>query len=339
MAERLDGVLSELLAAQENEPATSTLPEEVPNTEPAAEGGNEALSEGTTGEAQQETAAEPATAPTTANEVKDEGGEVPTQPQPNQQIEVLSKVAQALNGLRGQNQQLNGENQQLRASLAQAQQMMESLKKAQDEANRMNEEKVAMATLEAPPIPDIENVQYMSDEERKAAFSKYGSAVAEYSKKSVMKDLQPIVDEYHRRTKEAADTAARNKIAASGRLKGFVEDGAQIDKIIAATPGLSELPPETKYALGYVINRGVKSMNEKPPAPETAEQLVQRVLSNPEAMKALEKERVAKIAASNKAAPPLAASQGQNNAPAVAPKPPSNLAEAREKALKIFGLK
>ena len=232
---------------------------------------------------------------------------------------------------------LRGENQQLRAALQQMRQQMLNQQKAQQEANRANEEKIASAVLE-PPKLDFNQVQYMNDEERNAALAQYNNAVADYAKRSVMKDLQPIVDQYNRQTKEAADAAVKNQLMGSGKFEGFSENSDQIEKIVRSTPGLSELPPEIKYALGYVINRGVQSMNAKPAPPETAEQLVARVMNNPEAMKALEKQRVTKIAQANKAAPPVAASQGQNNAPAVAPNPPQNLDEARARARKIFGL-
>ena len=55
-------------------------------------------------------------------------------------------------------------------------------------------------------------------------------------------------------------------------------------------------------------------------------------------MKAIEKERVARIAAANRQAPPVAASQGQSNAPAVAQNAPQDFNEARARARKIFGL-
>ena len=329
MAERLDGVLSELLAAQANEPAPT--PEEVPNTEPAAEGGNEAVTEGTTETAMTEEAEVPAETPITEEQATEESDEVSQIPAPDPQIEALAKATEALNGVRG-------ENEQLRAMLQQMQQAMMQQQQAQQEANKANEEAIASATLE-PPTLDFERVQYLDDAERTAELSKYYNAMAEYTRQVVMKDLQPVVDQYNRQTKEAADAAVKNQLISSGRFEGFNEDAAQIDKIISSTPGLSDLPPETKYALGYVINRGVKAMNAKPAAPETTEQLVARVLKNPEAMKAIEKERVTKLAQANKSAPPIAASQGQSNAPAISPNPPKTLDEARAKALKIFGLR
>ena len=334
MAERLDGVLSELLAAQANEPSPTP---EVPNTDPAAEGGNETIpeevqsddisSESTPDEVQ----TEEEISPIPAEETPAESGEVPQMPTVDPQIDALAKATEALTASQA-------EVGQLRAMMEQMQNLMMQQQKAQQEANKANEEAIASATLE-PPTLDFERVQYLDDAERTAELSKYYNAMAEYTRQVVMKDLQPVVDQYNRQTKEAADAAVKNQLISSGRFEGFSDEAEHIENIIRSTPGLAELPPETKYALGYVINRGVKAMNAKPAAPETTEQLVARVLKNPEAMKAIEKERVTKLAQANKSAPPIAASQGQSNAPAISPNPPKTLDEARAKALKIFGLR
>lgn len=334
MAERIDGVLAELLAAQENsEPMPAT-----PNTESAPQGGEGELADPTASEEAAEASVEAAEnggegnapeAPGTAEEGNGESGEVPPTPTPPQPINELAKITEEIGNLRRQNAQLQAMMMQMQKAAVQTQ-------NAQKEANQRNEEAVASAILE-PPVLDFEQVQYLGDAERQKALSSYGTAVAEYTKASLMKELQPIVDQYHRQTKEAADTAVKHQMAGSGRFEGFTEDAEQIEKIIATTPGLSDLPPETKYALGYVINRGVKAMNAKPAAPETAEELVAKVLNNPEAMKAIEKQRAAKIAAAGKGAPTLGASQGQSSAPAVAQNPPQTLSEARERAFKMFG--
>lgn len=333
MAERIDGVLEELLTAQNNEPMLET-----PNTESSPQGGDDELAKEPASEEAATAGAEAASngeegavsqLPTAEKEGTIEGGEVPPTSTPTAPINELAKITEEIGALRQQNARLQTMMMQLQKREAQSQQI-------QKEANQKNEEAVNSALIE-PPTLDIEHVQYLSEAERAQAMSKYSAAMAEYTRASLMKELQPIVDQYNRQTKEAADAAVRNQMAGSGRFEGFSEDAEQIEKIISATPGLSELPPETKYALGYVINRGVKAMNTAPAAPETAEELVARVLQNPEAMKALEKERVTKIAAANKNAPTLGASQGQSTAPAVAPNPPQTLSEAREWAFKNFG--
>ena len=294
------------------------------------------MEEGTPETANTEATAK-AEAPITEETVTEESSEVLQSPAPDPQIEALAKATEALNGVRGENAELRQANQQMQQMLKKMQEMMEQQQKAKDEANKANEEAIAKAITE-PPQLDFTTIQYLDDEARSKALAEYNHAVAEYAKQGIMKDLQPIVDQYHKQTKEAADAAVKNQLISSGKFEGFSEDVEQIENIVRSTPGISDLPPETKYAIAYIINRGVKAMNTKPAAPEKTEDLVARVLKNPEAMKAIEKERTLKIARANKAAPPVAASQGQNNAPAVSPNPPQNLDEARARARKIFGI-
>ena len=324
MAERIEDVLSELMAAQGNAPAPASEAQASP-----AEGGEE-TPDGIPAEGAEDGETEP-TVPATEEPMADEGGEVPPAPTVDPQVDALARTTEEIQSLRGQNEQLG-------RALGEMQQMLRQMQEQTKEANRANEEAVEKAVLTPPAPPDFNSVQYLDDGERLRAISEYGAAMADYTRQSVMKELQPIVDQYHRQTKEAEDAAVKNQLLASGQLQGFSEDMAQIDKIVSSTPGLAELAPEVKYTLAYVINRGVKAMNAKPAEAETAEQLVAKVMQNPEALKAIEKERVAKIAAVNKNAPPIAASQGQGNAPAVAQNPPQNFNEARARARKFFGL-
>ncbi len=324
MAERIEDVLSELMAAQSNEPVTGSDEQTSP-----AEGG-EVTPDGTPAEGAEDGETVP-TVPATEEPAAAEGGEVPPQPAVNPQVDALARASEEIEALRGQNAEI-------RQAMGQMQQLLQQMQAQTEQANRANERAVEEAVLTPPTPPDFGTVQYQDDSERLRAISEYGAAMADYTRQTVMKELQPIVDQYHRQTKEAEEAAVKNQLLASGQLEGFSEDMAQIDKIVSTTPGLSELSPEVKYTLAYVINRGVKAMNAKPAAAETAEQLVAKVMQNPEALKAIEKERVAKIAAANKSAPPIAASQGQGNAPAVAQNPPQDFNEARARALKRFGL-
>lgn len=324
MAERLDGVLSELLAAQNNAPATDTAP----NTEPATAGGdNTGVIPEKTDESTPVTTEE---TPVTPEQTEVPVGEVPTAPTPNARDAELAR-SEAM--LQAQNEEIG----RLRDAIQQMQELQRQMQAAQSEASRANEEAVAKAVLE-PPTIDLNEVQYMDDAQRSRALAAYSAAMADYTKQSMMSELSPIVEQYRKQTKEAEDAAVRGQIANSGKFAGFSEDADKIEKIVRVTPGLSELPPEQKYVIGYMIHRGAQAMNAKPAAPETVEELVQRVMANPEAMKVLEKQRVAKAAAANKGAPPIAASQGQSSSPAVAPAPPQSLDEARARALKMLGL-
>lgn len=322
MAERLDDVLTELLAQQNtegtpSEPAPETTPAEATQTEPTAE--------------PEQAPTEPAPAP--AEPAAETAAPAP-QAEANPGAELLNRIGSDYERMRQENEQLKDIVAQLKGVIPQFQNALQQQSQAAE--NTIVEEVIE------PPVFDVENVQYLSDDERRAATAKYSSAMADYARKTVlgevMKEMQPIVDNYKRQTAEAADMTARNRIRSSKGFEDFDDYGDAIDRIAANTPGFDGIDPEMKYALSYMINRGINAMNQKPEA-ETTEMLVERVKNNPDALRALEEMRVKQVAEKNAAVPPVTASQGSATAPAVKPEPPQSLEEATERAYKMLGLR
>lgn len=322
MAERLDDVLTELLTQQSqegtpSEPAPDTTPAEAAQTEPTAE--------------PVQAPTEPAAAP--AEPAAETAAPAP-QAEANPGAELLNRIGSDYERMRQENEQLKDIVAQLKGVIPQFQNALQQQSQAAE--NTIVEEVIE------PPVFDVENVQYLSDDERRAATAKYSSAMADYARKTVlgevMKEMQPIVDNYKRQTAEAADMTARNRIRSSKGFEDFDDYGDAIDRIAANTPGFDGIDPEMKYALSYMINRGINAMNQKPET-ETTEMLVERVKNNPDALRALEEMRVKQVAEKNAAVPPVTASQGSATAPAVKPEPPQSLEEATERAYKMLGLR
>lgn len=322
MAERLDDVLTELLAQQSqegtpSEPAPETTPAEAAQTEPTAE--------------PKQAPTEPAAAP--AEPAAETAAPAP-QTEANPGAELLNRIGSDYERMRQENEQLKDIVAQLKGVIPQFQNALQQQSQAAE--NTIVEEVIE------PPVFDVENVQYLSDDERRAATAKYSSAMADYARKTVlgevMKEMQPIVDNYKRQTAEAADMTARNRIRSSKGFEDFDDYGDAIDRIAANTPGFDGIDPEMKYALSYMINRGINAMSQKPET-ETTEMLVERVKNNPDALRALEEMRVKQVAEKNAAVPPVTASQGSATAPAVKPEPPQSLEEATERAYKMLGLR
>ena len=318
MAERLDDVLTELLAQQSQE---GTPSEPTPETTPA-------------GAAQTEPTAEPEQAPTEPAAAPAEPAAPAPQAEANPGAELLNRIGSDYERMRQENEQLKDIVAQLKGVIPQFQNALQQQSQAAE--NTIVEEVIE------PPVFDVENVQYLSDDERREATAKYSSAMADYARKTVlsevMKELQPIVDNYKRQTREAADMTARNRIRSSKGFEDFDDYGDAIDRIAANTPGFDGIDPEMKYALSYMINRGINAMNQKPET-ETTEMLVERVKKNPDALRVLEEMRVKQVAEKNGAVPPVTASQGSATAPAVKPEPPQSLEEATERAYKMLGLR
>lgn len=322
MAERLDDVLTELLAQQSqegtpSEPTPATTPAEAAQTEPTAE--------------PVQAPTEPAAAP--AEPAAETAAPAP-QAEANPGAELLNRIGSDYERMRQENEQLKDIVAQLKGVIPQFQNALQQQSQAAE--NTIVEEVIE------PPVFDVENVQYLSDDERREATAKYSSAMADYARKTVlsevMKEMQPIVDNYKRQTREAADMTARNRIRSSKGFEDFDDYGDAIDRIAANTPGFDGIDPEMKYALSYMINQGINAMNQKPET-ETTEMLVERVKKNPDALRALEEMRVKQVAEKNAAVPPVTASQGSATAPAVKPEPPQSLEEATERAYKMLGLR
>lgn len=322
MAERLDDVLTELLAQQSqegtpSEPAPDTAPTEAAQTEPTAE---------------------PVQAPTEPAAAPAEPAAEPAAPAPQAEA---NPGAELLNRIGSDYERMRQENEQLKDIVAQLKGVIPQFQNALQQQSQAAENTIVEEVIE-PPVFDVENVQYLSDDERRAATAKYSSAMADYARKTVlgevMKEMQPIVDNYKRQTAEAADMTARNRIRSSKGFEDFDDYGDAIDRIAANTPGFDGIDPEMKYALSYMINRGINAMSQKPET-ETTEMLVERVKNNPDALRALEEMRVKQVAEKNAAVPPVTASQGSATAPAVKPEPPQSLEEATERAYKMLGLR
>lgn len=318
MAERLDDVLTELLAQQSQE---GTPSEPTPETTPAAAAQTEPTAE------PEQAPAEPAAAPAE-----------PAAPAPQAEA---NPGAELLNRIGSDYERMRQENEQLKDIVAQLKGVIPQFQNALQQQSQAAENTIVEEVIE-PPVFDVENVQYLSDDERREATAKYSSAMADYARKTVlsevMKEMQPIVDNYKRQTREAADMTARNRIRSSKGFEDFDDYGDAIDRIAANTPGFDGIDPEMKYALSYMINRGINAMNQKPET-ETTEMLVERVKKNPDALRALEEMRVKQVAEKNAAVPPVTASQGSATAPAVKPEPPQSLEEATERAYKMLGLR
>lgn len=322
MAERLDDVLTELLAQQSqegtpSEPAPDTTPAEAAQTEPTAE---------------------PVQAPTEPAAAPAEPAAETAAPAPQAEA---NPGAELLNRIGSDYERMRQENEQLKDIVAQLKGVIPQFQNALSQQSQAAENTIVEEVIE-PPVFDVENVQYLSDDERRAATAKYSSAMADYARKTVlgevMKEMQPIVDNYKRQTAEAADMTARNRIRSSKGFEDFDDYGDAIDRIAANTPGFDGIDPEMKYALSYMINRGINAMSQKPET-ETTEMLVERVKNNPDALRALEEMRVKQVAEKNAAVPPVTASQGSATAPAVKPEPPQSLEEATERAYKMLGLR
>jgi len=215
-------------------------------------------------------------------------------------------------------QRAQQENEQLKARLAE-------LEAAIQQQSQAAENTIVDEVLEPPEFP-IDGFEYLSDEERAQRLAEYNSAMAEYTKKQILKEINPAIQYFQQQAKSAEYEATRNALASSPELKPIMDDFDGIDRVIQRTPELESLDPQRKLVIAALINKGIKAVNnQKEPTPE---EIASQALQNPEAMRIIETKRAQQIAQKNQNIPKITASSGMSNAAAMPEEKPKGWGDA-----------
>ncbi len=215
-------------------------------------------------------------------------------------------------------QRAQQENEQLKARLAE-------LEAAMQQQSQAAENTIVDEVLEPPEFP-IDGFEYLSDEERAQRLAEYNSAMAEYTKKQILKEINPAIQYFQQQAKLAEYEATRNALASSPELKPIMDDFDGIDRVIQRTPELESLDPQRKLIIAALINKGIKAVNnQKEPTPE---EIASQALQNPEAMRIIETKRAQQIAQKNQNIPKITASSGMSNAAAMPEEKPKGWGDA-----------
>lgn len=259
---------------------------------------------------------------------------VPSANQQNQNYDMMQLVQQ----LMAQNQQLQAQLQQTGAAMQQQSQAAEGAIMGQFSPQPAPETQHEAEDI--APTLDFASMRYMSEDEQAQKMAEWQQSVVDYAIKkateSVQKEIAPVRDEYEAKRRIAESDAAKATIYADPRFASFRERDADIERILSATPALNGADAATRYMLGGLIDRG---LNYLQPKEMTTEELVQKALSSPEVMKALETKRAAEIQKQNAEVPTIAPSSGTANASPIPESRPKDANELRERAFKRFGLR
>ena len=200
--------------------------------------------------------------------------------------------------------QMQTENQQLKQSMTQ---------QSQDTKAQLED------ALE-PPTLDIDGMMYDDDATRQRKQSEYNTAMLDYQRKMLMREMQPMVDSYRQQQRDGEMQAS---IANLHNLPGvgnrFDDVAADIPQTIRSIPALANMAPNEAVPLAALIAKGRAATNAQAKTPE---QTAEEIFANPEVMKLLELKRANQLRA-NQNIPPMSASQGaMSTAPLnVTPKP------------------
>lgn len=248
-------------------------------------------------------------------------------------VDVAEQAAQVASQKDAELQQLM---QQLEAERQRNAQLMGTV----EELSRKNEENIIEEAL-TPPVLDISSLAFADEETVRAAEKKYATDMAEYNRKSFMKEFAPVIEQANKAKLAEEKNEIISVLSQVPELQGISDMLPQLDKIIANNKALSSdsLPLDEKYITAYAIAKGVNSINTPPAEPKdpTIDELMAMYNNNPEFQEMVEKQRISQVKQSQQV-PPFSASSGAVNAALDIPKEPKGWDDASERTRKMFGL-
>lgn len=223
------------------------------------------------------------------------------------------------------------ENQRLRTLVGQQSEA------AQNAAQSVVEDKTPKPAQ--PPVFDLSRLQYMDDEARAAASADYTAQLTSFIRSQMEGELAPIREDFERQKASAERESAIGALSNDASFVGFAEALPKIERILQSEPALSsEGDMQKRYAIAYLISRGMDAMQPKEEVQRSAADIAKEAIANPEVMRLIESERARQIAEKNADVPRQMASSGTATAPATPQAKPKTMEEAREFMRRSFGL-
>lgn len=177
---------------------------------------------------------------------------------------------------------------------------------------------------EKKPMLDFDALSALSAEERTAAIAAYAAEIE--AQASAAANAR-----YDGELQNARYASAKYRLAAEGTLSGFGDRIGAIEEILANTPALQSLPDEDRLRTAYYIDRGMRA-----DAAPSAEELLAKLQSNPEAMRLCEAAILEKLRTAQ--APALYSTNGGASLPMTPAKKPKSIDEASALARAAFGI-
>lgn len=240
-------------------------------------------------------------------------------------------------------QQKDAEVNQLRQMLEAERQHSQSLEGTLSEMNKQRETEVLAEAL-VPPQLDIQAIMFESPEDIAKAQAKYSEEMAEYNRKLLEKEYEPIRRQAKALEEREMMDRLKNDLKGRSEFEGFDSPEMQqrLSVIIANNEFLrdSNLPYEKKLINAYAIARGADAMytpkkEPEQPKAQTVEELIEIYKNNPEFKNAIEKMRIEELSAGQQV-PVLSASGGAGNVALNIKDKPQTLGDARERAKSRF---
>ena len=265
--------------------------------------------------------------PAPAEAVQNPAASVPASGAASQMDTMMQMVSRTAEMLRS----VQEENQRLRSLVGQQSEA------AQNAVQAAVEDKTPKPAQ--PPVFDLSRLQYMDDEARAAASADYTAQLTSFIRSQMEGELAPIREDFERQKASAERESAIGALSNDSSFVGFAEALPKIERILQSEPALSsEGDMQKRYAIAYLISRGMDAMQPKEEVQRSAADIAKEAIANPEVMRLIESERARQIAEKNADVPRQMASSGTATAPATPQAKPKTMEEAREFMRRSFGL-
>ena len=234
--------------------------------------------------------------------------------------------------------------QSQQAELAQLRQQITAQGQAMNQQSQMAEKAIDNSMTQPAvevvmPVLDTSTWDYMDDAGRQAATAEYNRQMGDYINgmvkngiSSAMAEIAPIRQDYEEKRRIAANDAAKTQLYGNPQFADFKENDDLMERIIGGAPGMEQMEPSQRYLIAGLAARGYRNN----PAQLSAQQLVDMVRKNPDAMKMLDVQRAQDVAQKNASAPPVIPSSGMGTASAIPYESPKNMDDVKSRMARYF---
>ncbi len=225
---------------------------------------------------------------------------------------------------------MNNDIQALQGQIQQQNEVIQHLQQTISEQNEVQEEEIEQSIM---PDLDIDRLTFEDEDTRREIMDDYNNKLKTAIMSSVMKEMEPAI----KMAEEAKKAREKNEVMAElskiPDLEGIAGMVGQLDSIISRNPKMfSNLDTDEQYLAAYAMARGVNDINTPKKEP-TAQEIVDMLNNNSDALALLEKQRAEALKDSQQV-PAMSASSG--NVALNIPDKPKTWEDARERVRSLF---
>lgn len=223
---------------------------------------------------------------------------------------------------------------------AQVNQLMEENKNLQNAIDQQNAQQMEHVEDLVAPTLDFDRMMFEDEQTQREIMQNYQNDLANYQREMILRELKPDLDFARTARIDAEKNAIVDELSALPEFQNMRAMMPQINNVMSSNAALfsDDVPLDERLVTAYAMVNGVNNIRTpKEPKAPTAEEIVNMLNSNPEAMELLEKQRIAKLN-NAKDVPKMSATSGVSNVAATVHEKPKTFEEALMLSRKAFGI-